>query len=80
VQNYLGVFVCLGESLNLTKECTLMYFLEKVQVKGIETLGIYHTVFKHLNSRLNVIRLWKRMNFLQLFFSDIIISCSFQLS
>lgn len=39
-------------------------------------LVVYHTVFKSLN----VIRFWKRKDFLQLFFSDVITSCSFQFS
>lgn len=40
--------------------------------------AIYHTVFKHLSSRLNIIRLWKiKIFFLQLSFFDVIISCSF---
>lgn len=43
-----------------------MYFLEKAQVKGTGMLPIRHTAFKSLNRKLNVIRLWKRKDFLQL--------------
>lgn len=56
-----------------------MHFSETAWVEGIYTLAIYHTVFKHLSSRLNIIRLLKIIFilFLQLSFFDIIVFCSF---